>query len=131
MYQNDRNERNSLIFRILSSKLFFIIILAISIYFFVNIYHQIEKRVAIKREIKGLEKEINDLQSENTKISELIKYFQTDEYIESSSREKLGYKKPGEKVIVFSKENGSLDSSNTKNKKELNAKLWWNYFFNK
>ena len=131
MTQHNRNERDSLVFRILSSKLFFIIFLCISIYVFITVYHQIEKRITIKKEIQNLEKEISSLQSENTKISELIKYFKTDEYIETSSREKLGYKKPGEKIIVFTKENNDSGQTQVQNIKKSNAILWWDYFFNK
>ena len=78
--------------------------------------------------------EIENLDNENNKLSDLIEYFETEEYVESISREKLGYKKPGEKIIVFTEED-SNNILNTENKEEkfedaANIKLWWNYFFN-
>ncbi len=126
-----RNENDSVFFKILSSRLFFIIFFIIAVYLFINVYHQIEKRIKIKREIKSLEAEINNLQSENTKLSSLIEYFQTDEYVEASSREKLGYKKPGETVVVFTKEEAdSANKISTDDKTKSNLRLWWEHFVN-
>lgn len=124
-----RSESDSLILKIINSKIFLFVFLVIAVYLFINVYHQIEKRVKVKREIKNLETEINNLQSENSKLSDLINYFKTDEYLEASSREKLGYKKPGEKVVVFTKENGGINASNSDDKNKSNLKLWWEYFF--
>lgn len=132
---NRRN--NSLFFRILSSKLFFIIFFIIVIYLSINVYHEIKQRVEVKREISSLKMEINNLQKENRELDGLIKYFETEEYIESASRQKLGYIKPGEKIIVFTEEGRgdilSIQQENLDNKLKTNGsniKSWWNYFFN-
>lgn len=127
-------QNNSLFFRIFSSKIFFVIFLVIVIYLSISVYREIKQRVEVKKEITDLKMEIENLGNENNKLDNLIKYFETEEYIEASSREKLGYKKPGEKIIVFTEEdkNSILNVSREGLKSENipNIKLWWNYFFN-
>lgn len=124
-------QNNSPLFRILSSKLFFFIFFVIVVFMSINVYSSMKQRMQVKREIENLKSEINNLQKENTELDSLVKYFNTDEYIEISSREKLGYKKPGEKIVVLTKEsdiNGS--ETNTTSSDKSNIKLWWDYFFN-
>jgi len=127
-------QNNSLFFRIFSSKIFFVIFLIIVIYLSISFYREIKQRGEVKKEISNLKMEIENLSKENNKLSDLIQYFETEEYIESTSREKLGYKKPGEKIIVFTEENvdNILNVSDEKIDSEnlSNIKLWWNYFFN-
>ncbi len=127
-------QHNSLFFRIFSSKVFLFIFLVIVVYLSVSVYQEVKQRMAVKKEISNLRAEIKNLNAENNNLDQLIKYFGTEEYIESSSREKLGYKKPGEKIVVFNTESHQ-DDSHTKNQTPdldniSNIKLWWNYFFN-
>jgi cell division protein FtsB len=126
-------QNNSLFFRIFSSKIFFIIFFIIVIYLSVSVYREIKQRVEVKKEISNLKMEIENLSNENNKLDDLIEYFETEEYIEATSREKLGYKKPGEKIIVFTEED-KISNSNSivenNSEKIPNVRLWWNYFFN-
>ncbi len=130
--EKDRGEHRSLILRILSSKTFLFIFLIITIYALLNVYHNISQRIKVQQEIKNLQLEVENFQKDNDKLGSLIKYFQSEEYVESSSREKLSYKKPGETVIVFNHEqNSQINTDQLENgKKQTNIILWWNYFFN-
>lgn len=96
-----------------------------------SVYSSMKQRMQVKKEIDNLKSEINNLKKENTELDSLVKYFNSDEYIEASSREKLGYKKPGEKIVVFTEES-DIKAEEAKNNKEnkSNIKLWWDYFFN-
>lgn len=129
MRQND-----SLFFRIFSSKIFFVIFLIIVIYLSMSVYREIKQRLEVKRRISDLKMEIENLGNENNKLNNLIEYFETEEYVESTSREKLGYKKPGEKIIVFTEEDTgnvlNVNSQEVEYENIPNIKLWWNYFFN-
>ena len=129
----NKKENNSSFFRIFSSKIFFVIFFVIVIYLSISVYREIKQRVEVKKEISNLRMEIENLDRENNKLSDLIKYFETPEYIESISREKLGYKKPGEKIIVFTEEGEDsiliADRERDEFEDVLNVKLWWNYFF--
>lgn len=128
----ERSGNRSLIIRILSSKIFLFIFLIIAVYALINVYHNVSQRIKIQKEINNLQAEVNSFQKDNDKLGGLIKYFQSEEYIESSSREKLSYKKPGETVIVFNSEQNNLESSSKIENinKKSNIMLWWDYFFN-
>ena len=125
-------QNNSLFFKILSSRLFSVVFFILIIYLSVGVYSSIRERLKVKKEISNLQKEISNLHNENSELTGLIEYFESDEYVENSSREKLGYKKPGEKIIVFTDDNDIQEETVYKNKpeKKANRKLWWDYFFN-
>ena len=90
----------------------------------------------VKKEISNLQKEISNLQKENNELDSLIQYFETEEYVESASREKLGYKKPGEQIVVMTEEDSdlgydmSLEEDMDSEGNFSNIKSWWDYFFN-
>ncbi len=132
-----KGSNDSFIFKLLFSKLFFIILFIIVVFLSFNIYKGLKQRMDVKKEISNLRMEINNLEKQNNGLSGLIEYFATDEYVESASREKLGYKKLGEKIVVLSEEgdDGALgfleQGTNFTDHGLSNANLWWNYFFNK
>lgn len=125
-------QKESLFFRIFSSKIFFALILIFSVYLATNLYKDLQQRKRVKQEIENLKSQINDIDKQNSDLKNLITYFETDEYVESFSREKLGLKKPGEKIIVLPKEE-NLEQKLNNNKEESmiyeNIKSWWGYFF--
>lgn len=132
-----KGSNDSFIFKLFSSKLFFIILFIIVIFLSFNIYKGLKQRMGVKKEISNLKMEINNLEKQNNELGGLIEYFATDEYIELASREKLGYKKLGEKIVVLSSEEDDGALSFSEQKLDFtdygfsNIKLWWNYFFNK
>lgn len=66
----------------------------------------VRQEVAIRRvdeEKKSIEKELNRLNEESSKLTEDIKNSESDAYIEHMARERLGMIKKGEKVIINSK----------------------------
>ncbi|MDD3284635.1 MAG: septum formation initiator family protein [Patescibacteria group bacterium] len=124
-------QNNSSFFRILSSKLFFFIFFVVVVFMSINVYSSMKQRMQVNKEIENLKSEINNLKKENTELDSLVKYFNSDEYIETSSREKLGYKKPGEKIVVFTQESDIKKEEAKINKEsKSNIRLWWDYFFN-
>lgn len=128
-------QKESLFFRIFSSKIFFLLVFIFSIYMGLSLYKDLNQRKKIKNEISNLQSQIQGVDKQNSELKNLISYFETDEYIEEFSREKLGLKKPGEQIIVLP--NDDLLNVDPQNKEEnsglkiyANLKLWWNYFFN-
>lgn len=116
----------------------FIIIVLISI----PLAKNMSKKYKVNNEIKDLQKEINDLEGRNTDLKELVKYLNSDRFVEDQARLKLNYKKPDEEVFIIKgmeDDNTSLDRKNpsynipglNKNeaKKENNIIKWWKYFF--
>jgi cell division protein FtsB len=58
------------------------------------------KKWDLQSQLKGLEKEIGDLEQKNAQLKAQISEEQTESYLETEGRNELGYKKPGEEVVV-------------------------------
>jgi cell division protein FtsB len=80
------------------------------------LYGSIRKKYLINSEIEKLKKEINIYQTKNNHLDNLIKYLESDQYIEEQGRKNLGLAKEGEKIIVLKK-----SESNEAPKEELNG----------
>lgn len=89
----------------------------------------------IDKEIQNIEDKINQLQTENIKFEELIKYFDSQAYAELKARSELSMQKPGEAVVVITndslaREKMVIDSKDDAEEKEIsNPKKWFRYFF--
>lgn len=57
------------------------------------------KRIAFNSKVESLKKELSDLEKRKNEIEALNSRFSDKEYLEKEIRD-LGYKKPGEKVVV-------------------------------
>ena len=89
----------------------------------------------IKKEIDSLQNDINILEKDNYKLSQLIEYYKTDEYKEAEVRKRFNLKRDGESVVivrpnpgVLGAQSNDLDKNDGKNKLPNYIK-WWNYFF--
>lgn len=86
------------------------------------------------QEIKKLKIEIETLQVENQNLQNLIAYYQTQSFKEKEARRKLGLVKPGENVVIISKEpppSKTPAPSTTEEPQKPNYRLWWEFFFEK
>lgn len=116
--------------QLFSSANLVLILVAILIFFLVNLGRTSIKYFSIKNEINDLEKEIISLEKENIELTTKINYFQSDFYKEKEAREKMNLKKPDEKVIIIIPPDESTVAP--KEKAEINVSnllKWWNYFF--
>ena len=127
---------NSIIKKILFSKIFLIFIGLCLIYLGISTVKETYKRYTLKKEISRLKQKINSLEEKNNKLKELISYFDKESFLEKQARIKLNLKKPGEKVIIIpepQKEKQEhkeiLPKKELKDVSEPNWKKWWNYFF--
>ena len=85
---------------------------------------------------KDIDKEADKLtvmEDEIKSLQDQINYYQTSSYKEEEARAKLGYKAPGENVLVLpidtieeKKPDGSVAPAQVK---IPNYSLWWKYFF--
>jgi cell division protein FtsB len=97
----------------------------------------IKKRYYVNQEVKLLNSEIAEIESENLKLKEMIDYLNSDAFIEEQSRLNFGLKKAGEKVVILPKADltatGSFSGQNVYSignaDERSNATRWWNYFF--
>ncbi|MFC1651919.1 septum formation initiator family protein [Patescibacteria group bacterium] len=84
----------------------------------------------IEKETQDLKEEIGVLEEENQHLLNLIVYFKTDVYKEKEARKRLGYKKPGEEVILVPSVKDKTDpDKDFETGPGSNWKLWWDFFF--
>ena len=87
------------------------------------------QKYEVQREIAALEERADRIQSENQELSELINYFQTDEYKERQAREKLNLKKEGEFVVVLPEIKDKGQVLGEQGDEKSNPQKWFDYFF--
>lgn len=119
-------------------KIVLIVGIIILVYSSISLFKNTKRSQEINNEIQTLEREITDLEKNNLELNELVKYFNSNAYIEEKARIDLGLKKEGEKVVVVSDnlkkridEVIKQESSSLEDKKKLsNPRKWWRHFFN-
>ena len=62
---------------------------------------EVSKGNDLNREIMRLEKEAEKLENRNNHLLELIKEFDSLDFLEKEARIKMGLKKPGEEVVII------------------------------
>lgn len=76
--------------------------------------------------------EIQKLEEKSSELKEKIEQGASREYLEKVAREQLGYKAPGEEVVVISKENKIEPSPAPQQPQSLmNVKGWWDWLKSK
>lgn len=108
----------------------------------------ISKRYKVNKEIKKLESEIASIENKNSDLKNIIKYLESDQYIDKQARLNLNYKKEGESVAVIknkdeqdNKISASEEKNNlytikeSKNENNIlgifdNPTRWFKYFLN-
>jgi len=102
----------------------------------VNFINSWIKNNKINQEISSLKTEIGNVETNNTRLKNLIEYFNSNAYIEEKARRDLGLKLKGERVIVVNdnktasnpmKSEGSQIARSETNLN--NPQKWWLYFF--
>jgi cell division protein FtsB len=103
----------------------------VMIYTLFSLSKVVWRNYQIEKEMKTLKADIQLLEEENQRLTNLITYFKTDAYKEKEARQRLGYKKPGEEVILVpnidDKSYTTTETEATQPKK--NYQLWWDFFF--
>ena len=125
-----KQEQLTFLHKLFSSVNLTIVLAVILVFFLVSLSRQSIKYFSIKKEINNLEKEIKNLEEENLELTSSIEYFESDFYKEKEAREKMGLKKPDEKVIMIMAPKESAVAQEQKIKMSIpNLSKWWNYFF--
>jgi len=132
--------------KILSSKIFLFIVVFILIFLLIGLIKETYRKHQLTSEINELKSNIDKLEGDNQQLVDLMDYFKEDSYLEKEARIKLNLKKPGETVVVLSKDiidgvevvrSGSLDEEENKEAdlenndsvEVTNYWKWWEYFF--
>ena len=69
-------------------------------YLVISFFTHFEKLYVLQRDIKEVDRQLQELSSKNDELKKQLKQAQSDAYIEQVAREKLGLVKPGESRIV-------------------------------
>ena len=106
---------------------------------------------AIGQAIADLQKQANDVSTQNAQLNNLQQALQTETYLEGEARLELGMKKPGEHVVVVedpsapstSIDGSDVDPTSTTSDTPItdetppapptisNPRRWWDYFFDR
>ena len=84
-----------------SFRLFVLIGVLIVVFLGVNLGKEYYREYQIQKEIGSLKKEIESLERDIYKFSQLAEYYETDEYKVAEARKRFGLGKEGEKLAVF------------------------------
>lgn len=145
-----------LMVRLFHTRWFYIVNLLLIVVVAVSFTREIVHSHDIAVQIQMLQNQSKDLQTQHLAIADLKNAVQTETYVESEARLKLGLKKPGESLIILKNEGGSglqtdtnhfltsslsgkgqteqtgVDNQTGLAQKPLaNSTKWWYYFFNK
>jgi cell division protein FtsB len=116
------------------------LVLVVIVYIAASVSRSVVKNYQMNKKLDALNKQLLNLQQEQTYLTTLIAYYKTDTFKELKAREELGYQKPGEHVLSVPVEESDKPLGTTKNsfiaqatpEEELpipNYEKWYNYFF--
>lgn len=79
--------------------------------------------------VKEAQAEVDLLGKENQKLGERLKEVNTPEFVEREARDKLGYGKEGETLIILPRQNDANPKPQISNPNdEANWKKWWKLY---
>ena len=136
-----RKEQTDKIKKILNSVLFSVLALILIFIVSVPLAKNLSKKYKIDNEIKELENEKENLEGKNLELDNLVKYLESDQFVEEQARMNMNYKKQGESVVIIKKDEDTQENQNNKNiysipesnkmikSKNKNIQKWIDYFF--
>ena len=128
----NKKKKKNIIGKVLSFNLFVVASVLVVVFLGIGLGKEFYRDYQIKKEIDSLQNDISALEKDNYKLSQLIEYYNTDEYKEVEMRKRFNLKKDDENVVVVVKsESRVLGDSDIKEKNQNlpNYLKWWNYFF--
>ncbi|MBU1180088.1 septum formation initiator family protein [Patescibacteria group bacterium] len=99
-----------------------------------NFIKEFNRNRQLNSEIKKLEAVAKEIEAKNLDVLNLAKYLDTEEFLESEARTKLGLQKPGEQTIIVNfpgMEGAATEATEETAPKIFNPYEWWKYFFEK
>jgi cell division protein FtsB len=113
------------------SKFFVVFCLFLFIFIFLGLAKGMIKSHNVNAEVDHLQAEISRLDKQNQDFEQLVKYLNTDTFIEQEAKLKLGLKKENENLVIIPDSAFPANKDNAgKEENKSNPAKWWAYFFN-
>lgn len=117
------------------SRIVLAVLVGLAVFFVVGIGREIFRRYSLDQQFSDLEQTITKLESQNTELTGLIGYFQSDTYQEEQARLKLGFSERGESAVTvpvpdtpeITAQKEAASEANGRQQDPLNT--WIDYFF--
>lgn len=127
--------KNSILKKILSSKPLAYLLALLLLFTFVSLGREINRQIHLRGELANLQSQTITLETEKQRLLNELEKIQTDFFKEKAAREKMGLRKPGERMIVIVPSN-NLEQERESDlkyfgKKISNFRAWWDQFFSK
>ena len=122
---------NSFWNKLFSSSIALVVLIAAVGLIIYSIFKERNQQMVLNENIRSLEEEIASLSGRNLELSQMVKYFKSEEYVEYEAREKLNMLKSGEKVVIVPAElqNQRQVAGVKEEKTRKNWEKWIDYFF--
>ena len=133
--------------KIISSKTLFFLLIFTLIFSLVSLVREMGQQSGRSITLRETEDLVRNMERENERLVGRLGQLQSDIFQEKEAREKLGLQKPGEKVIIITRDNSEELVSEEENFLNLfqknkttrpdeqsmfsNLKNWWDLFFRK
>lgn len=89
----------------------------------------------VRQEVARLQKEASDLESKKFATMEILKYVESDDFVEDKARTDFNLQKAGEQVAIIKKagiigqnDSGQVDNKVVELERISNPLKWWNFF---
>ena len=98
---NERRKNRGIFPDLIFSKFFLVALIVIFLAVIFALAKGTIRNYKVNSEIADLETDIANLGKQNQELDQLIGYLKTDAYIEQEAKLKMGYKKPGENLVII------------------------------
>jgi cell division protein FtsB len=104
--------------------------IAFLVYIFFLVGKVVYQNIKFNGVEKNLQREVDLLEAENVNLKNKILYYKTESYKERIMRERLGYQKPGEQVLVIVPEKEGEEVERTEEEIKIsNFEKWKRFLF--
>ena len=115
--------------KLMQSKLFFVLLLIITMVSGFRLSSEISRRMSISNEVQELRAQTEKLQAQRDSLSQLVQSLGTDYYIEEELRKKLNRAEEGETLVIISDRSTGIGNTGSTSTTYPIPYLWWSYFF--
>ena len=125
-----RRKKKSILPDLIFSKFFLILCIILFVTVLFALAKGTVRSYKVSSEIQELQDEINQLERQNQEFEQLVDYLKSETFVEQEAKLKLGYKKPGENLVIIPQEELSEEIEGENKYQEFsNPAKWWAYFF--